>query len=112
MFNGYEKEEDYFDLLKQDDSYHFSIPFEYIEKNYGNGVYDIAEATMEVDVNWDSARHGYAISFHCPDMYKIDPAEGNSGIEEFYDVVVEDIVLARLDSMGITSSARVDGIGR
>lgn len=25
---------------KKDDSYHFSLPFEYIQKNYGNGNYD------------------------------------------------------------------------
>ena len=112
MFNGFEHEEDYLDSLKQDDHYHFSVPFEYIAKNYGNDEYDIAEAVMEVDVDWDDSEHGYRISFNCPDMYKIDPAEGNGSEEEFYDSAVEPVVLGELDSMGITSEARVFGTGR
>lgn len=51
--NEYETEEDYLKTLKKDDSYHFSIPFEYIEKNYGEGNYDIGTAYMEIDVQWD-----------------------------------------------------------
>ncbi len=112
MFGGYKPEEEYLNSLKQSDHYHFSVPFEYIEKNYGNGEYDIANAVMEVDVNWDDYEHGYRISFYCPDMYKIDPAEGNGSEESFYDSVVEDVVLGQLDSMGITSEARVSGTGR
>lgn len=111
MFNRFNKEEEYFDSLKKDDHYHFSIPFEYIEKNNGNDNYDIAKALMEVDINWDYSEHGYRISFECPDMYKINPAEGNGDIQSFYDSAVEPIVLGRLESMGITYSALYGGIG-
>lgn len=111
MFKGYDSEEDYFDSLKQNDHYHFSISFEYIEKDNGDDNYDIANAVMEVDVDWDGSEHGYKISYHCPDMYKIDPAEGNGTIEDFYDSAVAPIILDKLKSMGITYEALVGGIG-
>ena len=112
MFDGFDTEEDYLDSLKQDDHYHFSIPFEYIEKNYGDGEYDIETAYMEVDVDWSSYDHGYKISYHCPDMSSIDPDEGNGDEDEFYDYWVEDKVLSELDSMGIGSEALYGGTGR
>ncbi len=112
MFNGYDCEEDYLDSLKQDDHYHFSIPFEYIEKDNGDDNFDIAEAVMEVDVDWDESEHGYKTSYYCPDMYKIDPAEGNGDERDFYEDIVEPIVLSRLESMGITAEALYGGLGR
>lgn len=112
MFNGYATEEDYLDSLKQDDHYHFSIPFEYIVKLYDNDECDVDEAVMEVDVDWDDSEHGYKVSYECPDMYKIDPAEGNGDEDEIYENIVESDVLRQLESMGITCEAMVGGIGR
>lgn len=111
MFGEYDNEDEYLMSLKQDDSYHFSIPFEYIEKNYGNDNYDIATTNMEVDVQWSDSELGYKISYYAPEDYLIDPAEGNGDIDEIYETAVEPIVLEELDSMGITSEARVGGTG-
>lgn len=110
-YEEYGNEEAYLDSLKQDDHYHFSIPFEYIETRHGDGDYDIAEAQMEVDVHWNETEHGYSITYYCPEMHKIDPGQGNSGIDEFYDVQIENVVLDKLDSMGIGSTALVGGTG-
>ena len=112
MFNGYESEEEYLKSLKQDDHYHFSIPFEYIEKNYGNDNADMATAIMEVDVDWDDIDNGYKITYNCPLEYLIDQSQGNSDIDGFYEYAVEYQVLALLDSMGITAEARFSGTGR
>lgn len=112
MFEGFETEEEYLDSLKKDDNYHFTIPFEYIKKNYGNDEVDMARAYMEVDVDWDEYEHGYSISWYCPEESTIDPSQGNADIDDFYENAVESEVLERLDSMGITSEARVSGIGR
>ena len=49
--------------LKKEDSYHFSIPLEYIKKNYGNDNYDIAIAYMDVDVQWDDNEQGYMMYY-------------------------------------------------
>ncbi len=98
-------EEDYLDSLKQEDSYHFSIDFEYIEKNYGNDEYDIAIATMEVDVVWDSKDHGYKISYYCPDEELIDPNEGNGTVDDFYQHIIKFEVLDELESLGIPTEA-------
>lgn len=111
MFNGFENEDDYLDSLKQDDCYHFSIPFEYIAKNYGNDKYDIATTNMEVDVEWSDSEHGYKISYFAPEEYLIDPAEGNCDIDGFYEYDVSLAVQAELESMGITAEALVGGIG-
>ena len=98
-------EEQYLDSLKKNDSYHFSFPFEYIKKNYGDGKYDIAIAYMEIDVVWDSTYHGYQISHNVPDMHKIDPNEGNGDEEEFYTNFIYFDVMDKLASLGIGPSA-------
>lgn len=105
--NKYEREEDYLRTLKKEEHYHFSILFEYIKKNYGDGNYDIGTAQMEIDVNWDDMCCGYRITHSCPDMYKIDPNEGNGDENEFYDNCVEQIVLEKLEELGIGSTALV-----
>ena len=105
--NEYEKEEDYLKTLKQEDYYHFSIPFEYIKKNYGNDNYDIGIAQMQIDVNWDDICCGYRITHNCPDMYEIDPNEGNGDEDEFYDNYVEQIVFEKLEELGIGPTALV-----
>lgn len=107
----YKSEEDYLDSLKQDEHYHYSVPFEYIELKRGDGDYIVAEATMEVDVDWNAAEHGYSITYCCPDMYKIDPKQGNSDEREFYECQVEERVLNELDAIGIGSTALVSGTG-
>ena len=106
-----ENEDEYLISLKKDDSYHFTIPFEYIKKNYGNDNYDIATTNMEVDVQWSALEKGYLISYYAPDIHLIDPAEGNGNEAEFYEYAVEQIVLDRLASLGITSDALVGGTG-
>ena len=104
-------EDEYLDSLKQEESYHFSIPFEYIEKNYGNDNYDIATTTMEVEVQWNEYEHGYSISYYVPEMYLINPSEGNGSEDDFYHSAVEDIVLQELSMRGITYEALVGGTG-
>lgn len=99
--NEYKNEEDYLRSLKKNDSYHFSIPFEYIEKNYGNENYDIGTAYMEIDVIWDDTCCGYTINHSCPDMYKIDQNEGNGDENEFYNNIVYYDVIEKLESLGI-----------
>lgn len=104
-------EAEYLMSLKQDDNYHFTIPFEYIKKNYGNDNYDIAITNMEVDVQWSDSEKGYVISYYIPDMHLIDPSEGNGDEDELYEYAVEQIVLDKLESMGITEEILVNGIG-
>lgn len=91
--------------LKKDDSYHFSIPFEYIQKNYGDDNYDMAIAYMEVDVIWDDAEQGYQMYYSCSDEYLIDPNEGNGSLEDFWEYDVEDEVRDELESYGIYTEA-------
>ena len=97
----YESEEKYQDSLKLEDSYHFSIPFEYIETNYGNDNYDFATATMEVDFTWSDWEHGYTLSYYSPDAAMIDPSQGNGSIEDFYEYGVRDKALELMDDEGI-----------
>lgn len=104
-------DEEYLKSLKQDDSYHFTIPFEYIIKNHGDDTYDIGTTYMEVDVEWDDIELGYAISYFVPEMDQINPEEGNGDEDEFYESWVESVVLGRLESMGITSEALISGRG-
>lgn len=91
--------------LKKDDSYHFSIPFEYIKKNYGDDNYDIETAYMEVDVRWDEYEQGYKMYYSCSEEYLIDPREGNGTLEEFWENDVEDKVRDELSSYGIYTDA-------
>ena len=105
----YECEEDYLDSLKRNDSYYFPIDFEYIEKRHGDGDYDMATATMDVEVEWNDFEHGYVISYSCPDEYLIDPNEGNGNLSEFYDVAVYFEVMDRLADEGIGAEAVVGG---
>lgn len=107
----YRDEDEYLMSLKKDDHYHFSIPFEYIKKSYGNDRYDVGITNMEVDVDWSDSERGYKISYNVPEMYLIDPSEGNGNEEEFYEYDVSSIVLAELASMGITAEALVGGTG-
>lgn len=91
--------------LKKDDHYHFSVPFEYIEKNYGNDNYDIATMNMEVDVDWDASEEGYVITYYAPMFDLVDPAEGNGDIHVFYEYHVDPIVRNELDMLGIPAGA-------
>ena len=60
---------------------------------------------MEVDVNWDQSQHGYAITYHCPDSYRIDPAEGNGTIDDFWHETVYFDVMDKLESLDIYATA-------
>ena len=61
---------------------------------------------MEVRVEWNNSEAGYQISYDVPDMSKIDPSEGNSDAEGFYEYDVSPRVIADLDSLGIGSELR------
>ena len=43
----YNDDSEYLRSLKKQNNYHFTIPFEYIKKNYGNDNYDIGITHME-----------------------------------------------------------------
>ena len=97
----YENEEEYQDSLKLEDSYHFSIPFEYIETNYGNDNYDIAMATMEVDFIWSEWEHGYTVSYYSPDAAMIDQSQGNGSIDEIFEYEIRDRAMDLMCDEGI-----------
>jgi len=97
----FDNEEDYLKSLKQDESYSFTYSFEYISRNYGNDKYDIETANMEISVNWSDAELGYVISYSVPDMYRIDPSQGNGNERDFYEDDVKIRLIDDLDSMGI-----------
>ena len=93
---------------KKEDSYHYSIPFEYIEKNHGDGEYDIAIAHMEVDVVWDDYQNGYVITYSCPEEDDIDPDEGNGDIDDFWDTVSEEVYRILEEEEGIGAGSIAD----
>lgn len=83
------------------DSHSFTYEFEYIGKNYGNDRYDIETATMDVSVDWSEAQEGYVISYNVPDEHKIDPAEGNSDMDGFYEHDIYWRLMSDLARLGI-----------
>ncbi|KAB3527099.1 hypothetical protein [Alkaliphilus serpentinus] len=103
----FENDDEYMKSLKKGDSYHFTYSFEYIAKNYGNDNYDIDTANMEVKVNWDESQMGYVISYSVPEMYKIDPSQGNGSETEFYESDVYWRLMSDLGSIGIGAEAIV-----
>lgn len=105
-------EDDSLDRYKKEDKYHFTMPFRYIKKNYGNDVYDDGIANMEIDVRWDADEHGYRITHHVPEMNSIDPAEGNGSEDEFYENDVEPRVLEKLLELDIDCLSLIGGTGR
>ncbi|WP_029125931.1 hypothetical protein [Micromonospora aurantiaca (nom. illeg.)] len=101
--HGFVNEQDYLRSLKKDDSYTFTYQFEYIAKNHGNDNYDIGTADMVVRVEWNNSEAGYTITYDVPEIYKIDPAEGNSDAEGFYESDVYWRLMDDLGSLGIGS---------
>ena len=91
---------------KMDDSYHFTYDFTYIAKNLGGDEYEDGTATMECDVVWDDSDAGYRASYNVPDMYKIDPSEGNGDADAFYETDVYWRLMSDLDALGIDSTLR------
>ncbi len=85
---------------KQDDSYSFSYPFEYIAVNHGNDNYDIETTTMNVNLSWSEAEDGYILTYDVPEMHKVDPAQGNGDARTFYDDVYPRL-MADLAGLGI-----------
>lgn len=98
---GFEYELDYLRSIKKDDSYTFTYPFEYIAKNHGNDNYDIATTDMVIRVEWNDSDAGYTRTYDVPDMYKIDPSEGNGDAESFYESDVYSRFEDDLDALGI-----------
>lgn len=105
--HGFANEEDYIRSLKKDDSYHFSYSFEYIAKNNGNDNYDIETTNMEVSVNWSDAQLGYVISYNIPEMYKIDPSQGNGSEKDFYESDVYWRLISDLENIDVGVEAIV-----
>ena len=101
---------EYLRSLKKRDHYHFSIPFTYIMKNYGNDKYKDGTAIMEVDADWDESDLGYRITHHVPDMHLIDQAEGNGTEDDFWEDIVSFEVMDKLESIGIPAEAVSGGI--
>ena len=87
--------------MKKEDNHHFSIPFEYIEKNYGDDNYDIATAYMDCDVEWDDFNEGYTCHYSCSEESSIDPEEGNGSLEDFYQEQVIPALQDALEEEGI-----------
>jgi hypothetical protein len=85
----------------EEDTYHFSIPFEYIVQSERHGDEIVGTAMMEVDLVWGEEAGGYRASYYSPDESLIDPDEGNGDIDDFYSDYVEDEVAERLDEMGV-----------
>lgn len=100
-FHGFATEEDYLRSLKQDDSYTFTYPFEYIAEKYGDANYDIDTADMVVRVDSGDAQAAYVISYDVPDMDQIDPGQGNSDAEGFYQFDVYWRLISDLEGLGI-----------
>lgn len=98
---GFANEHDYLRSLKKDESYTFTYPFEYIAKNHGNDNYDIDTVDMVIRVEWSDAQAGYVISYDVPDIHKIDPTQGNSDADGFYESDVYWRLIADLESLGI-----------
>lgn len=96
-------DEDDMEQYHEEDTYHFSIPFEYIIQSERHDDEIIGTATMEVDLEWDEEDGGYRASYYSPDESLIDPDEGNGDIDDFYNDYVEDEVAERLDEMGVVS---------
>ena len=86
--------------LKKEDHYHFSIAFIYIEDDGSD-----ATATMEVDANWNDSIEGYEISYYCPDMVRINPANGNGDEHEIFRNVIMMDVYNALERCGISTGA-------
>lgn len=101
-------EDEAYSCSKKEDSYHYSIPFEYIEKNNGDDEPDMATAHMEVDVVWDDYQNGYVITYSCPEEDDIDSDEGNGPIEEFWDSVLEEVYRILEEEEDISRYAIVD----
>lgn len=99
--HGFENEQDYLRSKKKDDSYTFTYSFEYIAKNHGDDRYDIETADMVVRVEWSDHQAGYKISYDVPDMYKIDPGEGNGDAESFYEIDMHWRLMSDLGALGI-----------
>lgn len=96
-------DEDDMEQYHEEDTYHFSIPFEYIIQSERHGDEIIGTATMEVDLEWDEEDGGYRASYYSPDESLIDPDEGNGSIDDFYNDYVEDEVAEHLDALGVVS---------
>lgn len=56
---------------------------------------------MVVQVDWSDAQVGYVISYDVPDIAKIEPEQGNSGAEGFYESSVYDRLMSDLESLDI-----------
>ena len=62
----FEDEDEYLRSMKQDDSYQFSYPYEYIADRFGDGDDDVKleTARLNVSLSWDdSSAPGYVVSY-------------------------------------------------
>lgn len=102
----YDNEENELYSLKRDDSYFYSIPFEWDIKD-DDGEWKTLSTTMDVNVEWSDFDVAYKISFTCPDEDEIVAC--GSSLTECYNDCVRDEVVARLNSEGVATDVIYDG---
>lgn len=56
---------------------------------------------MIVRVEWSDSQVGYTVAYDVPEMYRIDPSEGNSDAAGFYEYPVSSRLEHDLDNLGI-----------
>lgn len=99
-------EDDELESMKKDDSYFYSISFEWPVRD-GEGEWTTLSTTMDVEVEWNDYERGYEISFDCPDEDKIVNSGGN--LAECYNDCVLDEVIAYLNCEDIPVDAICGG---
>lgn len=92
--------------MKIDDSYSFSIPFDWPVKD-DDGEWVTLSTTMDVDVEWSDYNEGYEISFECSDEDEI--VESGGDLTECYNAAVYDEVVALLNAEGISDDDIASG---
>lgn len=101
-----EETREYLLSLKRNDSYHYSIPFEYVKEVYDLENDDVLMDTayIEIDVEWSDETLGYEFSYYCSTdipQIVIDGMEINETIEGIFNHVTDDELMDRLHSDGI-----------
>lgn len=102
----YDSEEDELDAMKMDDSYSFSIDFDW-EVQDDDGEWETLSTYMDVEAEWSDYNHGYEFSFDCPDEDRIVESGGN--LVECFNSAVHDEFLALMSAEGVPSDAICDG---
>ena len=98
----FEDEDEYLRSMKQDDSYQFSYPYEYVADRFGDGDDDVKllSARLNVSLAWDdSSAPGYVVSYTVDSPTPIPNDWTGDADQIFNDLWSE--VTADLGSLGI-----------